>query len=276
MQRRLRVAVEAGCVADVKALLFCLPLHQDDRPCDNTLDKSLHQASNTLEINAREQSTGNTLLHCAVASYFHALKVSKSNLGKPFCNFRSPKDHGKQHQEQLKNEKKNINENSENDKSSSTSTSTDDPAIFLAFQQQLDPQSTRMAIVQCLLAAGADPEQRNLMGLTPMQLLKQLETNQSYFCKLLNLPKSSLIVALISAGGRSWEAVPIPCPGIGQALYPVWQKHPEDLVCLVFRLESKEKFTMQNILLLLHRVLPGSGHLAALRMQILSAALTAL
>ena len=275
----LRAAIERGKLLDVDKILLSQQNNGfSSNIYERTLANKLPQQGRTnfeLEINVRENSTGNTLLHTAVSSYLDAVKVRKKNafLG-PF--------HGNPYAMQIDAQKQQTDEEHNNNAhASDTETPNNEAILSLATvagavsrpAQQQDPHYLRLAIVQRLLAAGADPEVCNLAGLTPLQLLKQLETNQSYFFTLPKTSKFSLVATLVAAGERSWEAVPIPCPGIGQALFHVWENYPQDLVCLVHRLEKKEKILMQKILLILQRVLPGSGNFAALRMQILSASL---
>jgi hypothetical protein len=276
MHAQLRAAIEAGNFAKVETFLFLtISELQKAKKSSSSLGSPLKQGSITLiDVNARDKSTGDTLLHVAVACCFHAVKVKKKNLGWPFSNGYSE---GAQHQQ---SEKEPNNNNTE---TSITHAPTPSTSLLASPRQQeqqenlppppLQSESARLAIVQSLLAAGADPERCNYTGLTPLQLLKQIETNQSYFFSLPSAFKFSLIGTLVAAGERSWDAVPIPCPGIGQALYSVWQRNPGDLECLVFRLGKKDKIVMQKILLLLQRVLPGGGNILTLRMQILSAAL---
>ena len=128
-----------------------------------------------------------------------------------------------------------------------------------------------MAIFHTLINAGANVRFRNIQGYTPAQLLYNRRLTKLPEAEVLN-KFAPLFVALVAApgGDRSWDSVPMPCPGIGEALYPVWCTNFDELPYLFARLEEPLKPVARTALLYLHRCLPG---FKGLQMQILSFAL---
>ena len=118
-----------------------------------------------------------------------------------------------------------------------------------------------------LLAAGADPCAVENTGRTAMANICSIEYyNRSYKYRVATL--------VVAAGDRSWNHVPIPCPGLETALVVVWKTTPkatvtQELAQLFRRLEPGVQAKVQATLRALHH----GGLPEALRMAVLVKAL---
>ena len=102
-----------------------------------------------------------------------------------------------------------------------------------------------------LLDAGCDPLLRDGDRETPLHRLYCdgfHGSDEDYF---------QVFTALVAAGDRSWQYVPIPCPGIEAAMESVWENAPGELPELLKRMENPPQTMMQ----LFHRMPDGMKQL---------------
>ena len=116
-------------------------------------------------------------------------------------------------------------------------------------------------IAKSLIDAGVDTEWRNADGHTALHVMMTMYDNDRRYIARSSTLIHPMLVFLISAGCRSWDAVPTPCHGIERALFPVWKKHPEDLHCLMACLNTDLKPVLRTFLTCLHHHLPGHSEL---------------
>ena len=112
-----------------------------------------------------------------------------------------------------------------------------------------------------LIDAGVDVERRNADAHTAIHVLMNADGLKRRCVLRMHDVLQPMLVFLISAGCRSWDAVPRPCNGIERALFPVWKRHPEDLHCLMACLNKDLKPVLRTFLTCLHHHLPGHSEL---------------
>ena len=89
-------------------------------------------------------------------------------------------------------------------------------------------------LVKALIRSGCDPLQQDDYGRTPLQYgWSEVKEDEEYYHM-----SPHVITALVTAGDRSWECVPTPCPGLEAAMLSVWQNAREELPELYARLEN--------------------------------------
>ena len=116
-------------------------------------------------------------------------------------------------------------------------------------------------IATWLIDAGVDVESRNADGHTAIHVLMNTNGLKSESAGAWRVLVQPMAGSLVSAGCRSWDAVPTPCNGIERALLPLWKKHPEDLCILMSRLKEDLKPVLRTFLICLHHHLPGHPEL---------------
>lgn len=125
--------------------------------------------------------------------------------------------------------------------------------------------------VELLLNSGADPFIRNAKGRTALQAAaSRFSFYELHDDPAIGEPWFPIISRLVAVGDRNWDYVPVPCPGLGQALLPVWKDAPQDLPELFARLPKQS----QNLVRTCLRVMHCGLHMPEeLRMLVLAAVL---
>lgn len=138
-------------------------------------------------------------------------------------------------------------------------------ALHMAAQSNFC-DDTAIATLSTLIEAGANVLCKTNYSYTPLQIVSLGHEFRRHFCT--DAFSYEGMVLLMAAGDRNWECVPTPCPGLEQALLPVWRDAPEDLPELYGRLTNVMKYRIQMCLRVLHGRLPEE-----LRMQVVAAAI---
>jgi hypothetical protein len=138
---------------------------------------------------------------------------------------------------------------------------------------------TRSAKVAALLvAAGADPNARDKLGMTPahvapLHIYDDLPAVLNVLADagadlnardaegrppLQNLTiipwKEPAVVALVAGGANDWQYVPTPCRGLHRLIMLFWRTRRAELPLLFRRLPLKQQILVREMLLCLHRL----------------------